>query len=30
VTQGPNPKGDRQDSFNLGIYRLQVTGRNTT
>jgi 4-hydroxy-3-polyprenylbenzoate decarboxylase len=30
VTQGPNPKGDRQDSFNLGIYRLQVTGKNTT
>jgi 4-hydroxy-3-polyprenylbenzoate decarboxylase len=30
VTQGPNPKGDRQDSFNLGIYRLQVTGRDTT
>ncbi|MFZ5783439.1 MAG: UbiD family decarboxylase [Pseudomonadota bacterium] len=30
VTQGPDPKGDRQDSFNLGIYRLQVTGRNTT
>ncbi len=30
VTLGPNPKGDRQDSFNLGIYRLQVTGRNTT
>jgi 4-hydroxy-3-polyprenylbenzoate decarboxylase len=30
VTQGPNPKGDRQDSFNLGIYRLQVTGRSTT
>ena len=30
VTQGPNPKGDRQDSYNLGIYRLQVTGRNTT
>jgi 4-hydroxy-3-polyprenylbenzoate decarboxylase len=30
VTQGPNPKGDRQDSFNLGIYRLQVTARNTT
>src|SRR5882724_5501811 len=28
VTQGPNPKGDRQDSFNLGIYRLQVPGRN--
>jgi 4-hydroxy-3-polyprenylbenzoate decarboxylase len=30
VTQGPNPTGDKQDSFNLGIYRLQVTGRNTT
>ncbi len=30
VTQGPDPKGDRQDSFNLGIYRMQVTGRNTT
>jgi 4-hydroxy-3-polyprenylbenzoate decarboxylase len=30
VTQGPNPKSDKQDSFNLGIYRLQVTGRNTT
>ena len=30
VTQGPDPKGDRQDSFNLGIYRLQVTGRDTT
>jgi 4-hydroxy-3-polyprenylbenzoate decarboxylase len=34
VTRGPNPpngpKGDRQDSFNLGIYRLQVTSRNTT
>jgi 4-hydroxy-3-polyprenylbenzoate decarboxylase len=30
VTKGPNLKGDRQDSFNLGIYRLQVTGRNTT
>jgi 4-hydroxy-3-polyprenylbenzoate decarboxylase len=30
VTQGPNPKSDRQDSFNLGIYRLQVTGPNTT
>jgi 4-hydroxy-3-polyprenylbenzoate decarboxylase len=30
VTQGPDPRGDRQDSFNLGIYRLQVTGRNTT
>ncbi|MBV8186133.1 MAG: UbiD family decarboxylase [Alphaproteobacteria bacterium] len=30
VTRGPDPKRDRQDSFNLGIYRLQVTGRNTT
>jgi 4-hydroxy-3-polyprenylbenzoate decarboxylase len=30
VTQGPDPKGDKQDSYNLGIYRLQVTGRNTT
>ena len=30
VTQGPNPKGDRQDSFNLGIYRMQVLNRNQT
>jgi 4-hydroxy-3-polyprenylbenzoate decarboxylase len=34
VTQGPNPPnrqgGDKQDRFNLGIYRLQVTSRNTT
>jgi 4-hydroxy-3-polyprenylbenzoate decarboxylase len=30
VSQGPNPKGDKQDAFNLGIYRMQVTGRNTT
>jgi len=30
VTQGPKPDEDKQDSFNLGIYRLQVTGRNTT
>ncbi|MEZ5668588.1 MAG: UbiD family decarboxylase [Alphaproteobacteria bacterium] len=30
VTQGPDPKGDRSDAFNLGIYRMQVTGRNTT
>ncbi|MBI3197529.1 MAG: UbiD family decarboxylase [Rhodospirillales bacterium] len=30
VTQGPNPKGDKQDSYNLGIYRLQVIGKNTT
>ena len=27
VTQGPNPKGDKADAFNLGIYRMQVTGR---
>ncbi len=30
VTQGPNPGGDKQDAFNLGIYRMQVTGKNTT
>ncbi len=34
VTQGPNPPnrqgGDKRDRFNLGIYRLQVTSRNTT
>ncbi|MGE0736084.1 MAG: UbiD family decarboxylase [Alphaproteobacteria bacterium] len=30
VTQGPHPDSDRQDHFNLGIYRMQVTGRNTT
>ena len=30
VTQGPDPKGSRSDNFNLGIYRMQVTGRNTT
>ncbi|MBL0897651.1 MAG: UbiD family decarboxylase, partial [Reyranella sp.] len=34
VTQGPNPPnskgGDKRDSYNLGIYRLQVTGKNTT
>ncbi|MBL4720533.1 MAG: UbiD family decarboxylase [Alphaproteobacteria bacterium] len=30
VTQGPNPKGDRTDGYNLGVYRMQVTGRNTT
>jgi len=28
VTKGPS--GAREDSFNLGIYRMQVTGRNTT
>jgi 4-hydroxy-3-polyprenylbenzoate decarboxylase len=30
VTQGPNPKGDRTDGYNLGVYRMQVTGRDTT
>ena len=30
VTQGPNPEGDRADSFNLGIYRMQVLGRDST
>ena len=28
VTQGPTKKGE--DAFNLGIYRMQVTGKNTT
>jgi 4-hydroxy-3-polyprenylbenzoate decarboxylase len=28
VTKGPG--GRREDDFNLGIYRMQVTGRNTT
>ncbi|MCA1939836.1 MAG: UbiD family decarboxylase [Caenispirillum bisanense] len=28
VTQGPS--GKREDAFNLGIYRMQVTGKNTT
>ena len=28
VTKGPSEK--REDDFNLGIYRMQVTGRNTT
>ncbi|MBM3533135.1 MAG: UbiD family decarboxylase [Alphaproteobacteria bacterium] len=28
VTKGPSMK--REDAFNLGIYRMQVTGRNTT
>jgi 4-hydroxy-3-polyprenylbenzoate decarboxylase len=28
VTKGPG--GGREDSFNLGIYRMQVTGKNTT
>ena len=37
VTQGPRPKAggsgverDPRDGFNLGIYRMQVTGKNTT
>ena len=28
VTKGPG--GDKRDGFNLGIYRMQVTGKNTT
>ncbi|MEX2408831.1 MAG: UbiD family decarboxylase, partial [Rhodovibrionaceae bacterium] len=28
VTKGPS--GKKEDAFNLGIYRMQVTGRNTT
>ena len=33
VTQGPSAgakDAKREDAFNLGIYRMQVTGRNTT
>ncbi|MEQ9608605.1 MAG: UbiD family decarboxylase [Kiloniellaceae bacterium] len=30
VTRGPKPDGDKADDFNLGIYRMQVTGRDTT
>jgi len=33
VTQGPESGktgGDKRDGYNLGIYRMQVTGRNTT
>ena len=30
VTQGPKPEADKADAFNLGIYRMQVTGRNQT
>jgi 4-hydroxy-3-polyprenylbenzoate decarboxylase len=30
VTQGPQPKDDKRDHFNLGIYRMQVTGKTTT
>jgi len=28
VTKGPNPKEDREDDFNLGIYRMQQVGKN--
>lgn len=30
VTQGPNPTGDKQDQFNLGIYRMQRLSKNKT
>ncbi len=33
VTQGPEAGqkgGDKRDGYNLGIYRMQVTGKNTT
>ncbi|MGF1630595.1 MAG: UbiD family decarboxylase [Kiloniellaceae bacterium] len=30
VTRGPDPEGDRSDDFNLGIYRMQVIGRDRT
>ena len=30
VTQGPKPESDKADAFNLGIYRMQVTGRDRT
>ncbi|HJO89247.1 MAG: UbiD family decarboxylase [Alphaproteobacteria bacterium] len=30
VTMGPEPENDPCDSPNLGVYRMQVTGRNTT
>jgi 4-hydroxy-3-polyprenylbenzoate decarboxylase len=30
VTQGPDPKGNKADSFNLGIYRMQLLGRDRT
>jgi 4-hydroxy-3-polyprenylbenzoate decarboxylase len=30
VTQGPDPDGSKSDNFNLGIYRMQVTGCDTT
>ncbi len=28
VTQGPKPKEDRTDNYNLGIYRMQQLGKN--
>jgi 4-hydroxy-3-polyprenylbenzoate decarboxylase len=30
VTQGPEPADDKRDGMNLGIYRMQVTGRDRT
>ena len=30
VTQGPDPIGNKSDSYNLGIYRMQVKSRKTT
>ncbi len=32
VTRGPETEkgGDKRDDYNLGVYRMQVTGRNTT
>jgi 4-hydroxy-3-polyprenylbenzoate decarboxylase len=30
VTRGPKPENDKADDFNLGIYRMQVTGRDRT
>lgn len=30
VTGGPDPETDKRDSANLGIYRMQVLGKNTT
>ena len=30
VTQGPNPKGNKADAFNLGIYRMQKIGKDRT
>jgi 4-hydroxy-3-polyprenylbenzoate decarboxylase len=30
VTQGPDPGGNKADAFNLGIYRMQVLGRDRT